>query len=281
MRQGKLYSIFLLMGAFTEYVKEVYSVLNAYGHKKTYFHWRSRYGRRLQQYYNRHVGEDCFIIANGPSLKKTDLMKLKNKHCFALNKAHLIRELAPIEFSYHVCVDDIVLEQILPLLAENIMGCTSFLSLNGILNCGMNPLNADHIEYLYTDAPWSFYKNLSFPISEGYTVTYVALQIAYYMGFDRVFLVGVDHSWKNVSKANDVEKLEGVDQNHFHPDYFKNLNWHLPDLEGNEASYALARHQFHASNRQVLDATIGGKLQVFPKISFEEAVKICRNRQNI
>ena len=43
--------------------------------------------------------------------------------------------------------------------------------------------------------------------SEGYTVTYYALQLAFAMGFQNVFLVGVDHSFKQTGKPNEKQRM--------------------------------------------------------------------------
>ncbi|MFM2359564.1 MAG: hypothetical protein RLY16_1557 [Bacteroidota bacterium] len=266
------------MGTIIEFVKDIRNVLRGFKYKKSQYYWRYHYGRRLHKYKDVHQGEDCFIIANGPSLKNMNLECLADYHTFSLNKAHLLKELFKIDFTYHVCVDDIVLAQIHDIVAQGKMGCTSFLSINGTTHQNLTPIQNDHTEYLFTDAPWSFYKDITQPICEGYTVTYVALQLAFYMGFKNVYLVGVDHSWSNNTSSNVVDTLKGEDKNHFHPDYFKNMKWHMPDIKGNEASYALARHQYDAAGRSVLDATVGGKLQVFPKIAFEEALQLCKKK---
>ena len=42
-------------------------------------------------------------------------------------------------------------------------------------------------------------------------------------------------------------------------------------------SYLMARDAFAADGRQVLDATIDGKLTVYPKISVEQALEICQS----
>ena len=62
--------------------------------------------------------------------------------------------------------------------------------------------------------------------------------------------------------------------NHFDPNYFSNMKWGLPNLDASEVGFRLAREAFEKDGRNVLDATINGKLQVFPKISVEEAKKL-------
>ena len=61
------------------------------------------------------------------------------------------------------------------------------------------------------------------------------------------------------------------DPNHFAANYFgKGFRWHLPDLEGSELSYRVANFMFKQSGRRIVDATVGGKLQVFPKVRYED-----------
>ncbi len=263
---------------YKEVLKEMVKPLVTYHYKKEYFAWKSVYLPRLGKYKDLHKGEDCFIIANGPSIKNMDLSVLSNYHTFALNKAHLLSDLFDLSFSYHVCVDDIILEQMIDVIVSGKLNCTSFIS-ESQLHRKIPDL--PHIERLYTNGRWSFYTDIQMPISEGYTVTYVALQIAFYMGFQNIYLIGVDHSWKGSHKPNAVSKLEEEDQNHFHPDYFKGLNWNAPDIEGNEASYAMAKHEYHFHGREIYDATENGKLQIFQKIAFPDALSAAKKKTNL
>jgi len=105
---------------------------------------------------------------------------------------------------------------------------------------------------------------------EGATVTYICLQLAYHMGFEKAILIGVDHSFATPGTPNTTVVSNGDDQSHFDPGYFgKGFRWQLPDLATSERGYWLARQAFEIAGRQVVDATVGGKLQVFPKISYD------------
>ncbi len=106
-------------------------------------------------------------------------------------------------------------------------------------------------------------------IFEGFTVTYVALQLAFHMGFNEVILVGVDHNFVTQGPANQAIVSQGDDPNHFAPDYFgKGFKWQLPDLVGSERAYSMARDAYSLAGRRVLDATIDGKLAIFPKVDY-------------
>ncbi|MCI0892682.1 MAG: hypothetical protein J4N65_09025, partial [Chloroflexi bacterium] len=107
-------------------------------------------------------------------------------------------------------------------------------------------------------------------VFEGGTVTYVALQAAYWMGFQEVILVGVDHRYSTAGPANAMVVSQSDDPDHFDPEYFgRGFRWQLPDLEASERSYRLARAAFEADGRRIVDATVGGQLEVFPKIDYK------------
>ena len=104
---------------------------------------------------------------------------------------------------------------------------------------------------------------------EGATVTYVAMQLAFYMGFEQVILIGVDHSFTSKGEPNTTVVSQGDDPDHFDTKYFgKGFRWQLPDLDTSEQAYHLARYSYDKAGRQILDATIGGKLTVFPKVDY-------------
>jgi hypothetical protein len=89
------------------------------------------------------------------------------------------------------------------------------------------------------------------------------------MGFDPVILIGVDHTFAAKGVPNTTVVSEGEDASHFDPGYFgSGYRWQLPDLEMSEHAYRMARWAYQATGRQVLDATIEGKLTIFPKVEY-------------
>jgi hypothetical protein len=89
------------------------------------------------------------------------------------------------------------------------------------------------------------------------------------MGFGEVVLVGVDHHYSASGTPHTVVVSESQDPDHFDTRYFSHgTKWQLPDLKTSEYAYRLAREAYEAEGRQILDATIGGKLQVFPKVDY-------------
>ena len=248
-----------------------------YRKDKEFISWYFRYAKKLLKFQNIHKGKDCFIIGNGPSLKKMDLSPLNYFYTFGLNKIHLLLEKTGLNVSYHVAVNPLVIEQSTKEIER--LNCPSFISYRAA-HGKIKPL--DHVHFILTqgpDVPYTFQSNLLRGIHEGYTVTFVAMQIAFFMGFKRVFLIGVDHNFIANGKENEKQYLTGEDPNHFDPTYFSNKEWHLPDLEASELSYHLARFFYSRENRIIYDATLDGKLNIFPKISYEQALNIAERKK--
>jgi len=87
--------------------------------------------------------------------------------------------------------------------------------------------------------------------------------------------VGVDHNFVARGTPNEKQFMTGPDLNHFDPDYFSGQEWQLPDLEGSELAYRMAQFFFRRDGREIFDATVGGNLDIFPKITYEEALNRC------
>jgi hypothetical protein len=122
----------------------------------------------------------------------------------------------------------------------------------------------------YICPPLGFQPDPRKPAQAGVTVTFAALQLAFFMGFEQVILVGVDHNFETKGPAHETVTSQGDDPNHFAPNYFgKGFRWQLPDLENSERDYVFARDAYQKAGRSVVDATIGGKLTIFPKVSYD------------
>ncbi len=236
--------------------------------------WRLRYARELNRFSNIHHGEDCFILGNGPSLNKIDLERLNDYHSFGLNKIFMLFGRSTFRPTYHVAVNQLVIEQSAREIEE--LPCHTFLSYRHARHLIKK---LEHIHYLYTGGPVMFCSEPTDEVNEGYTVTFVAMELAYFMGFKNVFLVGVDHNFVAQGAPNERQLLSGEDPNHFDRGYFAGKKWDLPDLEASELSYRMAKFHFVRRGRNIYDATPGGKLQVFPKVSFEDALLLCRRKR--
>jgi len=231
---------------------------------------KSRLGRqRLAALRDHHRGERCFIIGNGPSLRRTDLSRLRKEVTFGLNRIYLLFDQIGFSTTYYVSVNRLVIEQ----CARDIIKIPS----PKFISWWAHDVIDFTSDMMFVRDPYihlfGFSKDATRAVYEGYTVTYAAMQLAYYLGFQQVILVGVDHAFQTKGNPGATVVSTGSDSNHFDPNYFgKGFRWQLPNLEGSERAYQLAKLRFEEGGRQILDATVDGELQVFPKARYEDVV---------
>lgn len=220
---------------------------------------------KLAQYRNAFVGRRCIIVGNGPSLASMDLSVLRGEITFGLNRIYLLFDKLGFSTSFLVSVNDYVVQQ----CASDITAapCPKFFSLRH--RHLVDPKRPDTV--LLRNAPYPRFCTdpPSQGVWEGATVTNVAIQLAHFMGFNTVILIGVDHRFSSQGTPHALVVSEGPDTNHFDPTYFgKGWAWQLPDLVMSEESYRMALEQFTRDGRTIVDATVGGALEVFPKVEF-------------
>ncbi len=228
--------------------------------------------RRLADYADLHRGQRCFILGNGPSLAKMDLHPLADEWTFGLNRIYLHFEKMGFEPSYYCASNDLVLDQFAADIAN--LSMPKFLNWNGRRHFDTADETLLFVRQALTLVDF-FGHDLARPMCSGGTVTYLALQIAYYMGFQQAVLIGVDHNFVDQGTPNRAEvRNQPRDENHFHPDYFpKGSRWQLPDLLRSESAYHIARQVYAEDGREVIDATVGGALQVFEKADYADLVE--------
>lgn len=231
----------------------------------TYHPWRRSSIKLLTQLKDVHKDQRCFIIGNGPSLNRTDLTRLEDEFTFGLNRIYLMFPELGFATTYFLSVNNLVIEQ----SAEEIRGLPITKFLTWRARATLQP--TDDTVFLYTTYTGrKFAKDARGRLWEGATVTYVALQLAFHMGFNPVILIGVDHRFSTKGKPNTTVVSHGDDPDHFDAQYFgKGFRWQLPDLITSEIAYTMAREAYVNDGRQVLDATVDGKLTVFPKIDYD------------
>ncbi len=219
----------------------------------------------LRQLRNSQKGAEGFIVGTGPSLNNTALDKIDNRPSIGLNRLFLGFQHFGFVPDFLVCVNLLMIEQSGAAISQ--LPCTRIASWEGRRHLGQN---VDTI-YLRTTDSIAFSQRLMDTVSTGATVTYVAIQLAHWLGWRRVVLLGVDHNYDlehheaGSSPHQKVTRTQ-ADRNHFHEDYMPaGKSWQLPDLVQSEMAYREARRAFEAEGREIVDATVGGKLRVFPR----------------
>lgn len=232
-----------------------------------------RHSEQLKRLKDRHAGARCFLIGNGPSLSQMDLAPLKDEITFGVNAIFLNYHRMGFRPTYYT-VGDAVTAEDRGAEINSLTGSTKFIPHD--LAYRLKP--APDLIYINYNRRHNVFPSFSRDASEviywGSTTMYICMQLAYHMGIKAVYLIGVDHSYTIPDHARGPNiTSRGDDPNHFSPDYCgKGLRWHSPRFDRMEAAFRLAREDFQADGRRIINATVGGKLEIFPRQDYESVV---------
>jgi hypothetical protein len=224
--------------------------------------WRSR--KVLQQWKDRYPGRKAVILCNGPSLLKVDFDALHQSgvFCFGLNKINLLFNKTAFRPSCIVAVNPLVLQQNADFYNQTELPLFLDSQASNIVK------GRDNVAFVHSNVFPIFAQDCSMSVYQGFTVTFVAMQLAFHMGFREVALVGADHNFASKGPANKTVVSGAKDESHFDPNYFAGgMKWQLPDLFQSEVSYTMARDMFAAHGRNIVNCTEGGQLEVFDRQS--------------
>jgi hypothetical protein len=183
----------------------------------------------------------CVIAGNGPSLNAVPMSMFGRYPVFGTNRCYL--KFVP---TWYVAVNPLVIQQ--NKTEIDALPCKKFIM--------GRELKRGRGLFSYYPLKW---------VQEGYTVTYVCMQLAYWMGYRTVLLVGVDHRYIQTGKPNEQQKMNGDDPNHFDPSYFRGQDWNLADLVKSEMYYGVAKDVFEGDGRRIINLTPNSALDVFEK----------------
>jgi hypothetical protein len=240
---------------------------------------------RLRELRDKFRGETAVIIGNGPSLNQTDLSLLSKARTFGVNSIFLADDRLPEQLTFYTVEDTAVFKdnteavkayqadyRFFPVIyrpsfePHEISPTTMFFRMNG----GFYGRGTG------TECHPRFSMDAGQRLFCGQSVTIINLQLAHWMGFQRVVLIGMDFSYTipdDADRKGDVIVSRSDDPNHFHPGYFgAGKTWKDPKLDRVLINYRLAGEVYRATGREIINATVGGKLEVFPRLGLDEAL---------
>jgi hypothetical protein len=246
--------------------------------------WMKPDSYEIKKFKNKYKGKRCFIIGNGPSLNLHDLSLLEGEYSFGVNSLFYKHESDGFLPSFYMVEDNHVINDNFEQIDSFHPKVHRFFPTNykGLIkqrsNTSFFRMNRGFYE---KRSPNYHVPRFSKDFSErgycGQSVTMMNLQLAYYMGFSKVYLIGMDFSYdipeSAIVSGNDIESTED-DVNHFHPDYFgKGKKWHDPQLEQVLANYLNCKINYELDGRKIFNATVGGKLELFQRIDYYSLFK--------
>ncbi|WP_111683183.1 6-hydroxymethylpterin diphosphokinase MptE-like protein [Winogradskyella tangerina] len=219
------------------------------------------------------LNKPVLIVGNGPSLNQTDFEAFSDHISIGMNKINLIYDKTAWRPDIIVCVNGSVLWQ-----NKEFFNTTDTILFVPPRAIYLGIKKRKNVFVLNFHSKDDFSDDIKKTIANGVTVSYPCLQIANYLNPQKVSIVGIDHSYKFEGKNQTYKKFEGEDMNHFSKDYFKNQIWGTPNLEHSEVQYEIAKQTFDEKGIEIIDYTVGGKLEVFVKRNLNERIA---NRQII
>lgn len=221
---------------------------------------------KIKNLRNKYKSKRCFIACTGPSLTISDLEMLKDEYVFGMNSIALIHDKTDWVPDFYGIQDLRVFEKI----KESVLSTH-----NGIIfapyglkknfntpdnwvywhMCGSYHL----FEMTYIGKYFTKFSNECYVrIYDGYSIAYSLLQIAMYMGFDEIYLLGADCSYLG-------KQQHFIETGHYDPS-FKEMTQKLL------SSYSTAKKYAELHGIKIFNATRGGCLELFPRVQLEEII---------
>ncbi len=228
--------------------------------------------RKLRALRGRYRGRRGVVIGNGPSLKIDDLDRLSADVTFASNKIFLAFDQVAWRPTFYMCSDILV--------AKNNRDAINNLTLDKVFGNSIKAEFAERTDIIWLDElstpDQRFSEDCSECVYGGFSVVYFQLQLAFHLGIREVYLIGVDFNFDvpkpsgEVSIHGEVIVSEG-ERNHFHKDYRKpGETWTMPRLDKQLEAFMCANEAFDRNGGRVYNASRFTKLEVFPRIPFDE-----------
>ena len=258
---------------------------------------------RTTLFHNIHKGARCFILATGPSIKTQDLKLLKDEICISVSQFMLhpdikiINPLYHIEAPTHPPLDFSYVKTSFDGYKNNYAGRVNYFF--GYYPYDYSIINFfyHHKEYYNTNIHFIDYTKSRFLDDKNYnnktvwditrspflarTVIYIAIQVAFYMGFREIYLLGCDHDYlMNLTRNTDFHfyrdgesntgKMDSKHYNSF------STEWWFLQYYYRWKEFRLMRDYLESRGCRIFNATNGGMLDVFPRVNYEDVISMCK-----
>jgi len=215
------------------------------------------FDEEIKQLHNKHINKRCFIIGTGPSLKYTNFSLIKDEISMGVNNLFMSFIDFNIEPQYWCVADAKIFDKHyynllwLPTTLFLTDGAGQlFLHKPRDYPYGSRPIVIRPLSDMKSTAEFS--TDIMKGVNGG-MVTLSCLQIAYYLGFKEVYLVGCDCS----SKGKHYDSTVDVKSKDDYWEHFFKL-------------YEVCKKVYEKDGRKIYNATVGGNLEVFERRKLED-----------
>lgn len=244
---------------------------------------------------NRHVGQRCFIIGNGPSVAKQDLSFLKGEITFVMNafwKHPIVEVWQP---TYFLLADQVLFDRSASVgefftnLNSRIKDSTYFVPLsrrNVVVEDQLLPLDQTYflsVENRLLEQDSGDSCDLTRSLPDVLTVAQFAIMAAIYMGCSPIYLLGLDHDWLAHRGEKEFYFFQGLSLNN-HPQANGQLGTYDQDMESLIRvwkDYRKLKTLADSRNIHIINATAGGFLDVFDRLPYQSLFESAETRAQV
>ncbi|MBR0411944.1 MAG: motility associated factor glycosyltransferase family protein [Eubacterium sp.] len=221
---------------------------------------------KLLDYKGIHNGERCFIIATGPSLTMDDLESLKGEYTIAMNSICKLYDKTDWRPTYYAVQDNYVFDNMQGILREH-KEVPVFLADNIWNRFKREPewieFPFDSMYHAYDMKIGKLHAKFSGDaydiVYDGYSIAYSCLELAVYMGFKEIYLLGCDCTYLGAKEHFVDSGVEDRNRKNLTPMLF--------------VGYEEAKRYADSHDIKIYNATRGGVLEVFPRVNFDDIEK--------
>lgn len=238
--------------------------------------------KKLMSLKNTHVGEKCFVIGNGPSLKSEDLDKIKEKGIFSLASKGIYTIFNQTEWRPDIWgVSDLDYIELKQDAINELTGFPKLVCAQSVIAKGIQIKDAIYYPFIQAERQPRFF---NIDILNGVhfygTITGKLINIAAYMGFKEIYLLGCDTTFP--IKKNEAGKtiIDTNAKTHFSDNCYdsseqenmayKNIDDMEKSMEYVLGAYKDIKYYCEKLNIKIFNSTRGGNLEVFERVNFDE-----------
>ena len=237
---------------------------------------------RLEALKNTHMGETCFVIGNGPSLKASDLDKLKENEIFCFASKGIYNIFEETQWRPDIWgVSDLDYIALKKNELNELSGFTKLVCAQSLIKCGIEISNSIYYPFIQAERkPKFFNKDVTRGVHFYGMITAKLINFAVYMGFKKIYLLGCDHTLPIKTDENGKKVVDMSKKLHFGSNYYANEEEQQKaymNIDNAESamqyatdSYKDIKYFCDELGVEIYNATRGGALEVFPRLSFDE-----------
>lgn len=239
--------------------------------------------QRLESLRDSHVGERCFIIGNGPSLVASDLDIIRERGIFSFASKGIYNIFGETAWRPDVwAASDLDYISMKKVDIQEMDVNTKLLCAQSLIRGDRFIDNALYFPFIQAERyPRSLGKDIIKGVHFFGTITGKLIEIAVYMGFKDIYLLGVDNDYPTKVGEDGLVKMDVSAKVHFSNEYFssdeyKNESERIQDfghaLKYMNESYHDIAYYCKEMGVSVVNATRGGLLEDFERIPFEQVI---------